>query len=401
MSTPSLDGVTIVDLTQFEAGPSVTETLAWHGADVIKVEPRGTGDPGRMAFNDVNDKDSFFFLMLNANKRSVTCNLKTEEGKELLRRLIEKADVVVENFSPGVIEKLGFGWEEIHRINPRCIFGQVKGFAAHGQFASYRSFDMIAQATGGMMSITGEADGPPMRCGATIGDTGTGLHMAVSIACALYQRSRTGLGQHLRVAMQDAMVNFCRVGIARQQSLQQPLPRQGNPVSGGVPDGLYPCRGGGDNDYCYIFVKEDLEAHWSGLCDAIGQPELKSDARFLTPALRMEHREDVDRIVTQWTKARPKEEVMASLGAAGVTAGAVFDLQEVLKSPDMHERGLLATFEHDERGAVTVPGWPVEMAGAVPIALAPRLGAHNEAVYRDMLGVSAQELRELEQAGVV
>ena len=280
MSDAPLSGLTVVDLTQFEAGPSCTEALAWHGADIVKVEEPSRGDPGRLSISERPDMDSLYFILLNANKRSVTCNLKSEAGKELLRRLISRADVVVENFAPGTIERLGFGWEEIRAINPRCIFAQVKGFADDGPHANFRSFDMIAQATGGVMSITGEPDGRPIRPGATIGDTGTGLHLAVSILSAVIQRSRTGRGQRVQVAMQDAMLNFCRVTFSRQQLMNDAAPRLGNQAASGAPAGTFPCKGGGPNDYCYIFVQRGIEPHWRRFCAAIGREDLLEDPRF-------------------------------------------------------------------------------------------------------------------------
>ena len=243
MGDAPLSGITVLDLTQFEAGPSCTEALAWHGANVIKVEEPRRGDQGRLGISERPDMDSLYFILLNCNKRSITCNLKEESGKQILRRLIAKADVLIENFAPGAIERLGFGWDELQKLNPRLIFAQVKGFATDGPYAKYLSFDMIAQATGGVMSITGMPDGVPIRPGATIGDTGTGLHMCFSILSALFQRERTGHGQHLQVAMQDAMTNDCRVTFSRQPMMEHPAPRLGNSVASGAPGGLFPCKG--------------------------------------------------------------------------------------------------------------------------------------------------------------
>ena len=402
MNDAALSGVTVVDLSQFEAGPSCTEALAWHGADVIKVEaPRG-GDPGRRTITDRFDMDSLYFILLNANKKSVTCNLKVDAGREVFRRLVEKADVVIENFGPGVIEKLGFGWERIHAINPRCIFAQIKGFAPDGPYRDYLSFDMIAQATGGVMSITGEPEGEPLRPAATIGDTGTGLHMAVSIVSALYQRSRTGEGQHLHVAMQDAMLNYCRVTSSRQILMDEAVPRLGNSVASGAPGGLFPCKGGGPNDYCFIFVHSEMDQHWARLCGVIGREDLVGDPRYADGAGRVAHKAEIEALVTQWTRTRTKRDVMESMGGAGVPAGAVFDIKELMESPDMIARGIVATVEHPERGEVPVPAWPVKLSGSrVPVSAAPLHGQHNEEIYGDLLGMSAADVAGLREAGAI
>ena len=400
MKDAALSGVTVVDLSQFEAGPSCTEALAWHGADVIKVEAPWGGDPGRRAMTDRFDMDSLYFILLNANKKSVTCNLKDDAGREVLRRLVEKADVVVENFGPGVIEKLGFGWERIHAINPRCIFAQIKGFAPDGPYRDYLSFDMIAQATGGVMSITGEPEGEPVRPAATIGDTGTGLHMAVSIVSALYQRMRTGEGQHLHVAMQDAMLNYCRVSSSRQILMDEAVPRLGNSVVSGAPAGLFPCNGGGPNDYCYIYVHGDH--HWARFCGVIGREDLAGDPRYADGAERLAHKAEVEALVTHWTHTRTKRDVMESMGGAGVPAGAVFDMKELMESPDMIARGIVATVEHPERGEVPVPAWPVKLSGSrVPVSAAPLLGQHNEQIYGDLLGMSAADVAGLRETGAM
>lgn len=402
MNEPALSGVTVVDLTQFEAGPSCTEALAWHGADVIKVEPPKRGEPGRFSTSEQSGVDSLYFIFLNANKRGITCNLKSDTGKDLFRRLVEKADVVIENFGPGTIEKLGFGWEQIHAINPRCIFAQSKGFAEDGPFAKFLSFDMIAQATGGVMSITGLPDGPPIRPTATIGDTGTGLHTTISILSALYQRERTGKGQHLRVAMQDAMLNFCRVTFSRQPLMEGAAPRIGNTVASGAPGALFPCKGGGPNDYCFVFVQRGQVEHWKRLCAALGREDLMEDPRFLTADDRIANRAALDEIVAAWTLTLPKREVMERLGGAGVPAGATFDIKELSEDEDMHRRGIMATTEHPVRGEVKMPVWPVKMSGSkVPLACAPLLGQHNEEVYGELLGMTPADVARLQEDGAI
>ena len=402
MNEAPLSGITVLDLTQFEAGPSCTEALAWHGANVIKVEEPRRGDQGRLAISERPDMDSLYFILLNCNKRSLTCNLKSESGKQLLRRLVEKADVMIENFAPGAIEKLGFGWDELQAINPRLIFAQIKGFASDGPYAGYLSFDMIAQATGGVMSITGEPDGVPIRPGATIGDTGTGLHMCVSILSALFLRERTGRGQHLQVAMQDAMSNYCRVTFSRQPMMEEPAPRLGNAVATGAPGGLFPCRGGGPNDYCFIFCQRDITAHWERICRAIGRDDMLADPRFSDGHERMKHKADIEAAVTAWTLRHDKREVMEIIGGAGVPAGAVFDIRDLISSEDMHRRRIMQTIAHPDRGAVVVPAWPVRFNGETfDVAPAPLLGEHNAAVLTEMLGLTAADVAGLRDEGAI
>ena len=402
MGDAPLSGITVLDLTQFEAGPSCTEALAWHGANVIKVEEPRRGDQGRLAISERPDMDSLYFILLNCNKRSITCNLKEEGGREVLRRLVARADVLIENFAPGAIERLGFGWSELQKLNPRLVFAQVKGFAADGPYAKYLSFDMIAQATGGVMSITGMPDGVPIRPGATIGDTGTGLHMCVSILSALFQRERTGQGQHLQVAMQDAMTNYCRVTFSRQPMMQEPAPRLGNSVASGAPGGLFPCKGGGPNDYCFIFVARDLTAHWERVCKAIGREDMLADPRFCNGPKRIEHKAEIEENVAAWTRRRSKQEVMEAIGGAGVPAGAVFDIKDLISNDDMHRRRIMQTIEHPDRGAVVVPAWPVRFGGeALDVARAPLLGEHSESVLGELLDMPPSEVAALKQAGAL
>ena len=315
----ALDGVRVLDLTQFEAGPSCTEALAWLGADVVKVENPSGGDQGRGASTDTPGLDSHYFLLLNANKRSITCDLKSEEGRALLEALIPKADVFVENFGPGVIERLGFGWERLRTLNPRIVFASVKGFSPESPYADFLSFDMIGQAAGGSLAITGEEGGRPLRPGPTIGDTGTGLHCAIGILGALVQRQRTGRGQRVEVAMQDAVTNYCRISYAHVLSKGTSPPRTGNRVGLGLtaPMDVFPCKGGGPDDYCYVYATRAHNGHWERLLGAIGREDLLDDPRFASPVLRGQHREEVDALVTSWTRERTKDEVMRTLGRGG------------------------------------------------------------------------------------
>lgn len=394
----ALTGVRIVDLTQFESGPVATETLAWLGADVLKIEEPTRGEQSRGASTDAPGKDSPYFMLLNANKRSVTCNLKHDRGKQLIRDLIARSDVFIENFGPGVIERLGFSYDEVRAINPRIIYVQIKGFAPDGAYASYLSFDMIAQAVGGAMSITGHPDGPPLKSNATIGDTGTGLHTAIGILAALYQRERTGRGQRIEVVMQEVVANFCRIAFASNALFNKAAPRPGNQsvLSSTAPSDAYPCKGGGPNDYCFIYSSRAGSRHWERLLDAIGRPELKDDPRFSTPQARFQNRHAVDEVVSAWTRQHDKYEVTRILGEAGVPVGPVLDTQDLLDDPDMRRRGMMVTVDHPVRGPFNMPGWPVRMSDSqVPITASPLLGADTDAVLQSVLGLDADGIAAL------
>jgi formyl-CoA transferase len=397
---PALAGVKVVDLTQFEAGTSCTETLAWLGADVVKVEEPTRGDQGRHASTDRPGVDSHYFMLLNANKRSVTCNLKDDAGRAVLREMIKAGDVFIENFGPGVIERLGFGYEAVREINPRIIYAQIKGFAPEGPYGSFLSFDMIAQSVGGALSTTGDADQRPIKPGPTIGDTGTGLHCAIGILAALYQRERTGHGQRIEVAMQEAVINFSRIAYASQALWNRAAPRKGNRsvLGTSAPSDVYPCKGGGPNDYCYIYTSRAGNHQWERLLKAIGREDLVDDPRFATPRDRVEHQEEIDALLMPWIAERTKTEVMETLGRAGVPAGAVFDTNELINDPFLRKRGMFPTVQHPVRGEFTMPGWPVKMSDSeVPVATAPLLGQHNEEVYAEWLGYPAERVTELRE----
>ena len=400
----ALAGVKVLDLTQFEAGTSATETLAWLGADVIKVENPAGGEQGRYASRDRPDADSYYFLLLNANKRSITCNLKSERGKALLRRMIPQADVFIENFAPGVMERLGFGYDAVSRINPGIVYATIKGFGPGSPYESFLSFDMIAQATGGIMSITGEPDGRPIKPGTTVGDTGTGLHCAIGILAALYQCRQTGQGQLVQVAMQDAMTNYCRIAYATQARDNAPCPRTGNQVVLGTtaPSDSYRCKGDGPNDYVYIYSSRAGNAQWVRLLKVIGREDLLDDPRFATPQARADHVREVDAIVQAWCQDKGKYEVMETLGRAGVPAGAVMDTMELSEDPNLRAREIFVTVDHPVRGAFTMPGWPVKLSRShVPVTAAPLLGADNEAVYGAWLGYTREQLADLKEQGAI
>ena len=400
----ALAGVKVLDLTQFEAGTSTTETLAWLGADVIKVENPKGGEQGRGASTDVPGMDSYYFMLLNANKRSITLNLKEERGKQMLREMIPQADIIMENFAPGVIERLGFSYEEVKVLNPRIIYAQIKGYAPGSPNEHHLSFDMIGQATGGVMSITGEQDGRPLKPGPTLGDTGTGLHCAIGILAALYQRQFSGHGQKVHIAMQDAMVNFCRIAYAAQAREKKACERLGNQVVLGraAPSEAYKCKGGGPNDYCYIYTSRANNSHWFRLLKVLGREDLIDAQRFSSTELRAENLKEIDEMILPWTMQRTKHEVMEILGNAGVPAGAILDTWELSHDKDMQEREIFVTVDHPDRGDFLMPGWPVRMSDSdVKVTASPLLGADNADIYGAWLGYDEDKLSTLKGDGVI
>ncbi|MEO8714546.1 MAG: CoA transferase [Acetobacteraceae bacterium] len=398
-----LAGVRVLDLTQFEAGPSCTEALAWLGAEVVKVENPRSGDPGR-TINPPPGQDAHYFLQYTANKKSITVNLKDKRGLDLVKQLARKADVFTENFAPGAVERLGLGADVVRALNPGIIYAQVKGFGAGSPFENNLAFDMIAQACGGPMSITGEVGGKPLKPGPTIGDTGTGMLLAISILGALYRRTRTGVGEHLQVAMQDAMFQFVRGAFATATRTGQAARRAGvgSVLSKNPPMGIYPCKGGGPNDYVYVYTSRANPEHWRRLLGVIGREELIGDTRFDTPAARLENEAEVDAMVTAWTSRHDKNEAMRIIGAAGIPAGAVLDTAELLADETFRARGIIQTVEHPTAGAYTMPAWPVRFAGAPPtVRPAPLLGQHTDDVLSGWLGLDVGAVRDLRGDGVV
>jgi formyl-CoA transferase len=399
----ALSGFRVVDLTQFEAGTSCTETLAWLGADVIKVEPPGRGEQGRDATGD-KLKESPYFLTLNANKRSITCNLKTDEGRELLSRLIAEADVFIENFAPGVIERLGFSYEVVKSLNPRMIYAQIKGFAPNGPYGKYLAFDAIAQAAGGALSVTGEKGGRPIKPGPNFGDTGTGMQCTIGILAALLQRQVTGEGQRIEVCMQDAIINFGRIAFAAQELLGKTAERSGNQsiIAATSPSECYPCKGGGPNDYCYVYTTRVGNNHWERMLKVMGREDLIGDPRFTEPRERHRHYQEVDEIVSAWTRNYDKFEVMRRFGEAGIPISAVFDTRELHGDPALRERGTFVTFKHPDGSDMTIPGCMVKMSAShVPVKCAPALGVDNDDVYGGLLALSREEMERLQKDGVI
>jgi formyl-CoA transferase len=343
-------------------------------------------------------------MLLNANKRSVTCNLKTEQGKDLLRELIKQGDVFIENFGPGVIDRLGFSYDEVNKLNPRIIYAQVKGFAPDGPYGKYLSFDMIAQAAGGSLSTTGEKGGRPLKPGPTIGDTGTGLHTAIGILAALFQREHTGKGQRIEVAMQEAVINFGRIAYGALGLLNAVPPRNGNQsvLASTSPSEVYRCKGGGENDYCYIYTTRAGNHQWERLLTVMGREDLIDDPTYKTPRDRFLHKEAIDTMITQWTMQHDKREVMEMLGSAGVPAGAVFDIKELRDDPHLRKREMFVTVQHPVRGDFTMPGWPVKMSESyVKVTTSPLLGQHNEEVYTEIVGLESEQVKKLKAEQVI
>jgi crotonobetainyl-CoA:carnitine CoA-transferase CaiB-like acyl-CoA transferase len=400
-----LEGIRIVDFTQFEAGPSCTEALAWLGAEVVKIENPRTGDPGRRLQPGKPDNDPWYFHQFNANKKSVTLNLKSPRGLEIVRELLKKADVTIENMAPGTIERLGLGYDEVKKINPRIIYCQVKGFGSGSPYEKSLAFDMIAQAAGGTFSVTGEGDRAPVKPGPSLGDTGTGMLMAISILGALYRSSKTGRGQLLQVAMQDAMLHYMRVPFSGTQLTGRAVTRDGSSRStpGGLtPRALYPCKPGGPNDYVYVFCSRANPEHWQRLLKVIGREDLSGDERYDTQSARSQRGAEVDEIITAWTRQHTKEEAMKLIGAAGVPAGAVFDTLELMNDPSFAERGIMQTIDHPTTGKVKMPSWPVRFDGMPPkVKPSPQLGQHVDDVLVSWLGMGTKELAALREEGIV
>ncbi|MGH7044995.1 MAG: formyl-CoA transferase [Stellaceae bacterium] len=395
----ALDGIRIIDMTHNQAGPACAQILGFLGADVIKLEEPKGGDVARRNMRDRADSDSLFFLLFNANKRSLTLNLKTGRGKELFRQLLAKSDVLLENFGPGALDRLGFGWEALQRINPRLIYASIKGFGTYGPYRDFKSYEPIAQAMGGAMSITGFPENPPTFVVPAIGDSGTGMHMAIGILAALQQRHKTGRGQQVEVSMQDAVVNIIRVSLRDHQRFQGAMPRRGNQMGRGVPSTTYPCAPGGPNDYVFITAQQQM---WPAFCKAIDRTELADDPRFATEDARWDNRAELNAIVEGWTRGRSKHEAMRILAAAGVPSGACQDTGEVLADPHLKEREMIVDVDYPTRGTYQTVGCPVKLSDSpAAIARPPQLGEHTAALLGEICGLDADEVASLREDGVV
>jgi formyl-CoA transferase len=383
--------------------------LAWLGADVIKVETPGRGDVTRGQLRDIPDVDSLYFTMLNCNKRSVTLNMKADDGKKIFAELASRADVLVENFGPGVMDRFGFTWERLQEINPRLIYGSIKGFGP-GRYANFKAYESIAQAMGGAMSTTGFEEGVPLTTGAQIGDSGTGIHLVAAIVAALYQRVTTGRGQRVEVAMQEAVLNLCRVKLRDQQRLTHgPLaeypndsfgdevPRSGNASGGGQPGWTVKCSPGGPNDYVYVIVQPPI---WSALAALIGRPELADDPEWSTPEARLTKLDRMFALIEEWSVQHTKWEVLDELNARSVPCGPILSTRDLIEDETLAELGMIVTVDHPERGPFKTVGSPLKMSDSpVRVERSPLLGEHNAEVYGD-LGYSEEQLADLHAAGV-
>ncbi len=398
-----LAGIKVVDFTQFEAGPSCTEALAWFGAEVVKVENPGMGDPGRRLRKGQPDDDPYYFHMFNANKKSITVNLKSPQGLELVKDMLRKADVCVENMAPGTIERLGLGYDVVKALNPSIIYCQVKGFGEGSPWEKSLAFDMIAQAAGGTISVTGEKGRRPVKPGLSLGDTGTGMTMAISILAALRKRDKTGEGHRLQVAMQDAMLHYMRTNFSTQARTGKAVERNGgSPGGNNAPSGLFPCAPGGMNDWVYIMTSRANPEHWVRLCKAMGREEITDDPRFRTPADRAKNEAALNEIITEWTKGRTKQEAMAQISGVSVPAGAVFDTMELQNDPTFVERGIMQTMQHPIHGGFKMPAWPVQVDGKSPkVKASPILGEHTADVLTEWLGLSSADVEKLKADGIV
>ncbi len=397
--TQALAGVRVIDMTHNQAGPACTQILGFLGAEVIKLEEPKGGDIARRTLRD-QESDSLFFLVLNANKQSLTLNLKDAEGKRLFRKLISRSDVLVENFGPGALDRLGLGYETLAPLNPRLIYATIKGFGTYGPYSGYKSFEPIAQAMGGAMSVTGFPDHPPTYILPAIGDSGTGMHMAIGILAALQQRHSSGRGQHVEVSMQDAVVNLIRVSLRDHQRFGHAMPRSGNQLGRNVPGTTYACAPGGPNDHVMIYAQPQM---WPAMLQVMGRPELADDPRFKTADARWENRATLDAIIEQWTRRRSKHEAMRLLGEAGVPCGACLDTGEVLADPHLKAREMIVELDYPtRRGAYSTVGCPIKLSDSpAAVSRPPLLGEHTESLLRSLCDVGADEFQTLRDNGVI
>ena len=414
--TQALAGVRILDFTHVQSGPTCTQLLAWFGADVIKVERAGSGDATRGQLRDIPGVDSLYFTMLNHNKRSITLDTKTAKGKQVLDKLIATCDVLVENFAPGALDRMGMTWEHIHDVNPRMIVASVKGFGP-GPYEDCKVYENVAQCAGGAASTTGFDDGPPLVTGAQIGDSGTGLHLALGIVAALYQRNTTGRGQKVLAPMQDAVLNLCRVKLRDQQRLQrthtlheypqypdgkfgQAVPRAGNASGGGQPGAILKCKGWETDPNAYIyFITQD--AAWRGVCTVIGEPDWIDDEAFATPQARLLHLKPIFSRIEQWTMTKTKFEAMDILNKYDIPCGPILSMKEIAEEPALRETGTIVEVDHPERGKYLTVGNPIKMSDSPTVVTrSPLLGEHTDQILAQ-LGYGEQAIAELRSEAVI
>ncbi|SFR18256.1 formyl-CoA transferase [Poseidonocella sedimentorum] len=413
----ALEGVKILDFTHVQSGPTCTQLLAWFGADVIKVERPGVGDATRKQLVDVPGADSLYFTMLNHNKRSIELNSKNETGKEVLTRLIETCDVMVENFAPGALDRMGFTWERIQEINPKMILASVKGFGP-GKYEDCKVYENVAQCAGGAASTTGFLDGPPVVTGAQIGDSGTGLHLALGIVTALYQTARTGKGQKVLAPMQDGVINLCRVKLRDQQRLEagplkeysqfgegipfgEATPRAGNDSGGGQPGRILKCKGWetDPNAYTYFITQA---AVWEQICDVIGTPEWKTKEGYATPPERLDKLNEIFGRIEEWTKTKTKFEVMDICNPLNIPVGPILSTKEIIEDDGLRQTGTIVDIDHPERGRYTSVGCPIKLSDSpVEVTRSPLLGEHTIEILEQVLGFDGEDLQRIVDSGAV
>jgi formyl-CoA transferase len=412
----ALDDVRILDFTHVQSGPTCTQLLAWLGADVIKVERAGEGDITRGQLRDIPGVDSLYFTMLNSNKRAITLNPKTEAGNKIFAKLIEKCDVMVENYAPGAIDRMGFPWEKIQQINPRMIYASVKGFGP-GPFEDCKVSEHVAQCTGGAASTTGEIDQVPMVTGAQIGDSGTGIHLVAGILAALFHREKSGRGQRVTCAMQDAVLNLCRVKLRDQQRLahgplkeypQYPngkfgdaVPRAGNSSGGGHPGWIVKCKGWETDPDAYIYVIAQVQA-FPTLAKVIGHADWLEDPNFNTPDARLPRLAHVFAEIEKWTMTMSKMEVMATLNPLNVPCGPILSMKELAEEPSLRATGTVVEVDHPLRGKYLTVGNPIKLSDSpADVQRSPLLGEHTEEVLVNVLGLNDEEIQAARQQGAI
>jgi formyl-CoA transferase len=413
----ALKGVKVLDFTHVQSGPTCTQLLAWLGADVIKVERPGVGDATRGQLRDVPNADSLYFTMLNHNKRSLTLDSKNAKGKEVLEKLVRSCDVLVENFAPGALDRMGLTWERIQELNPRMIYASVKGFGP-GPYEECKVYENVAQCAGGSASTTGFLDGPPTVTGAQIGDSGTGLHLAFGILAALYQRTHSGKGQRVLAAMQDGVLNLCRVKLRDQQRLAhgplkeytqfgqgipfgEAVPRAGNDSGGGQPGKILKCKGWetDPNAYTYFITQA---AVWEKVCDLIGEPGWKTDPGYATPGARLDKLEAIFDRIEQWTMTKTKFEVMNLCNPLDIPVGPILSMREIAEDMSLRETGTVVEVDHPERGKYLTVGMPVKLSDSpADVKRSPLLGEHNEEILAEVLGYSADEIEAIRASGAI
>jgi formyl-CoA transferase len=412
----ALDGVRILDFTHVQSGPTCTQLLAWFGADVIKVERAGAGDITREQLRDIPDADSLYFTMLNHNKRSVTIDTKNPEGKLVLEALIQSCDVLVENFAPGALDRMGFTWERIQELNPRMIVASVKGFGP-GPYEDCKVYENVAQCAGGAASTTGFDDGPPVVSGAQIGDSGTGLHLALGIVTALYQRTMTGRGQKVLAAMQDGVLNLCRVKLRDQQRLErtgvmkeypqypngtfgEAVPRAGNASGGGQPGWILKCKGWEHDPNAYIYFITQAPV-WAKICNVIGKEEWATHADYATPAARLPRLKEIFAEIEHWTMTKTKFEAMAILNKYDIPCGPILSMKEISEDESLRKTGTIVEVDHPVRGKYLTVGNPIKLSDSpTEVTRSPLLGEHTDEVMAE-LGYSPAQISALKTAGAI